>query len=71
MSNITFQLPEEEVKIKPTPKPKRKAVEEVLRKVREYRAKTLKKTGKNPSPGLKEQMAAELLRMWDLHGDGR
>lgn len=73
MSNIIFELPEDEdqVKIKPTPRPKRRVVEELLKKARDYRRKTVKTTGKNPSPGLKEQMAAELLRMWDMHGDGR
>ena len=70
MVKIIFET-EEEIKITPTPRPNRATVEAILRNALAYRRGKVATIGKDPKAGLKEQMAAELLRLWDLHGDNQ
>lgn len=70
MVKIIFETPQE-IKIKPTPAPKRATVEAILRNALAYRRGKVATIGKDPKPGLKEQMAAELIRLWDIHGEER
>ena len=70
MVKIIFETPQE-IEIKPTPRPKRATVEAILKNALAYRRGKVATIGKDPKPGLKEQMAAELIRLWDLHGDNQ